>query len=62
MSARGNFQRRAGVRKLRQPFDEPRIRSVECFNKRDDLSAQLGSFGNDIFERREIGIEALRQA
>jgi len=35
---------------------------VECFNKRDDLSAQLGSFGNDIFERREIGIEALRQA
>jgi hypothetical protein len=58
----GDFERRAGIRELRQPIDEPRVGLMQRVVELGNLGAQIAAFGNDVFQRREIGVEPLRQS
>ena len=62
MAIRGHFKHRTRIRKLRNAFRQPHVRTVQSVVEGSDLRTNRAAFRNDIFERREVCIEPLTQA
>ena len=62
MAVRGHFKRRTRIRKLRNAFRQPRVRTVQSVVEGSDLRTNRAAFRSDVFERREVCIEPLTQA
>ncbi len=53
------LDRHTRIRKLREPVDKLRTRLVQSVIQRHDLGTEIAAFGNDVFQRRKICVQAL---